>query len=313
MRRLAIVPSEVAALWPLQPTAGRFEVVGDDDIRFIPRFPFVAGTPYSLLVDGAEVARVVAPPARAAESTHVVAIYPTAREVPLNLLKVYIRFSAPMSEGWAARAVQVHRADDGQPLEGVFLPAEPELWDPGRRRLTLLLDPGRIKRGLAPHEELGYPLQEGSPIAVRVDRSFRDASGVPLLCGVERRYEVGLAVRRHITPADWSIHPPSAQSTDPLRVDFDRPLDRALLEHALTVVDPHGGGLDGAVTIAEGERSWSFTPLRPWRATPYRLAVDARLEDLAGNSLTRVFDRDLSRAQDTPLEIKQAYVPIRPR
>ena len=68
-----------------------------------------------------------------------------------------------MSEGFAARGVQVLRADSGQPLQGVFLTMDPELWDPERRRLTLLLDPGRIKRGLVPNLEAGYPLNEGNP------------------------------------------------------------------------------------------------------------------------------------------------------
>ena len=52
---------------------------------------------------------------------------------------IYVHFSSPMSEGWAARAVRVLRADNDEPLEGVFLAMEPELGDRERRRLTLLL------------------------------------------------------------------------------------------------------------------------------------------------------------------------------
>ena len=33
-----------------------------------------------------------------------------------------------MSEGWAAQAVRVLRADNDEPLEGVFLAMEPELF-----------------------------------------------------------------------------------------------------------------------------------------------------------------------------------------
>ncbi len=40
------------------------------------------------------------------------------------------------------------------------------------------------------------------------------------------------------------------------------------------------------------ERSWRLVPAEPWQAGPYELVVDGILEDLAGNSLTRVFDRD---------------------
>ena len=97
------------------------------------------------------------------------AIYPTAAELPVNLLRVYVHFSAPMSEGWAARAIRVSREDTGETLDDVFLPPEPELWDPERKRLTMLLDPGRIKRGLVPNLEFGYPLVEGTAVRIAID------------------------------------------------------------------------------------------------------------------------------------------------
>ena len=88
---------------------------------------------------------------------------------------------------------------------------------------------------------------------------------------------------------------------------------RCLLEHSLVVLDARGSALDGQATIAEGERSWSFTPLRRWRPEPYCLAVDSRLEDLAGNSLTRLFDCDLARPEDTPVDIERALIEFYPR
>ena len=67
----------------------------------------------------------------------------------------------------------------------------PELWDPSRRRLTVLFDPARIKRGLAPHHEVGYPLGAGVAVDVVVDEGLRDAEGRPLVEPHTRRYEVG--------------------------------------------------------------------------------------------------------------------------
>jgi hypothetical protein len=310
--RLAVLPAQLVNLWPCQPTAGRFDVVGDE-VRFVPRLPPLPGTTYSLLVDGVEVASAMQPVRAATAETRVVAIYPSARVLPLNQLKLYIHFSAPMSEGWASRAVHVRRSDDGRSLPGVFLPMEPELWDRARQRLTLLLDPGRIKRGLAPNEELGYPLEDGVPIVVAVDPDFRDAAGRPLRSGSERRYEVGSAIRQHVTTSTWTLHCPAAHSLDWLRVEFDRPLDRALVEHSLVVLDAGGRQVGGRASIAEGESGWCFTPLQPWRPAPYHLNVDARLEDLAGNSLTRVFDRDLTRPEDSPIAMESATIPFQPR
>jgi len=296
----------------LQPTAGRFQAV-QAEIHFVPRYPLAPGTTYSLLVGGVEEASATIAPQTGKRSTRVVALYPTAHEVPLNLLKIYIQFSASIGEGQALRAIEVRRADTGAVLEGVFLPMEPELWDPSRARLTLLLDPGRIKRGLAPHLELGYPLDEGVPVVARVSDKLRDANGVPLLEGFERRYAVGHAVRRHVMPADWRVQAPGADSREPLHVEFDRPLDRALLQHSLVVRDSLGRAVGGEETIGEEERSWSFTPRHPWHAERHTLTVDARLEDLAGNSLTRVFDRDLSRPEDAPLSLAGTEIYFEPR
>ena len=88
---------------------------------------------------------------------------------------------------------------------------------------------------------------------------------------------------------------PAAGSTAPLTVRFDRPLDRALLEHCLSVA-----GVAGEAAVGEGEGSWSFVPDASWRAGTHVLVVETRLEDLAGNSLARVFDRDLTRPEDDP-------------
>jgi hypothetical protein len=267
---------------------------------------------YALMVDGTKVASTTLPPSTAAPRTRVMAVYPTATQVPLNLLKIYVQFSAPMGEGQSRHAVQVLRADSGQVLEGVFLPMELELWDRARTRLTLLLDPGRIKRGLAPHLDLGYPLHEGVAVVVRVEAGMRDGDGVPLVAGMERRYEVVAAVRQHVSPAAWRARAPRADSLEPVQVEFDRPLDRALLQHALVVHDQDGIAVLGDTCIGHGECSWSFAPRDRWRSQRYIISIDPRLEDLAGNSVTRVFDRDLTRLSDTPLRLERAALTFAP-
>jgi hypothetical protein len=311
-QRLVILPTEIiegsADLHALQPMAGRFEIEGGA-VYFIPRYPFMEGSSYSLVLSLDSVGKVAGSPeiwtiqrpaASGVPATSVVAVYPSASELPVNALRLYIHFSNPMSEGWAARAVHVHRADSRQPLEEVFLATETELWDRERRRLTILLDPGRIKRGLVPNMEAGYPLMEGVPVVVSIDTAFRDAVGWPLRRGAERRYEVGPPVRALVDPANWRFHCPYAGSGDSLLVEFDRPLDHALLEHSLWVRKASGLPLAGRGIIGPSEASWRFEPLSPWDAGRYAVTVDPRLEDLAGNSLIRVFDRDLMRAEDAP-------------
>jgi hypothetical protein len=304
------VPSELAGRardW--QPLAGSFDEQGGE-LWFAPRFPLVPGLSYSLLIDGVEAASTAVPASIAMPTTEVVSIHPTAREVPLNMLRAYISFSAPMSEGYAAHAVGVRRADTGESLAGVFLPMEPELWDTSRRRLTLLLDPGRIKRALVPNAEAGYPLTEGDSVVVAVEPSFRDATGAPLRAPAERCYRVGPALRMRVDPHGWCLAVPDEGSEAALVVDFERPLDRALLRRFLTLVDATGAPVSGNASIDDGDRIWRFAPASPWHAGRYTLRVDARLEDVAGNSVRRVFDRDLDLRENDPLDAARVELPF---
>lgn len=310
-RRLAVYPSEALPSGggkpAVPPVAGRFLAEGEA-AWFVPRFPFVDGVSYSLVVDssggtdGAEVWEIRRPSSEGSASTEALAIYPTAAELPVNLLRVYVHFSAPTSEGWAARAIRVTQADTGETLDNVFLPPEPELWDAQRERLTMLLDPGRIKRGLVPNLEFGYPLVEGTTVRISVDPAFRDATGQPLKSGAERTYNIGPALRSRIDPTAWRLTAPPAGSQAPLLVEFDRPLDHGLLQHCLSVQDAGGQVVVGSGKIGEGECGWSFTPDIPWDAGEYNLAVEPRLEDVAGNTPARVFDRDVTKAEDAPGE-----------
>ena len=298
------------AIGGLPPMAGRL-VRDGADLCFLPRFAFLDGTSYTITVDGAVAATLVrARPDRAA-TTEVVRISPTSAEVPRNLLRCYVWFSAPMSEGFAAGQVRL-AADDGSILAGALLPSEHELWDASRRRLTVVLDPARIKRGLAGHRELGYPLRAGEPFRLVVDSGFRDAQGLPLRTGAERRFEVGDDERRHVDPYSWVLSVPRAGTSEPVQVSFGRPLDHGLLGRCLLVTGPDGEPVHGAQEAGAEERSWQLIPGRAWESGPHQLVVDPALEDLAGNSVSRVFDRDLANPADQPRQPRPATLPFSP-
>ena len=291
--------------------AGRFELSGESvySVYFIPRFPFIAGMRYSLLVyhplvggtsDSPGFWNIQRPAVESAPAASVVAIYPDVEQVPVNLLKFYVQFSEPMSDGRAEQAIRVCRDDTQEPLDGVFVPMDPELWDRSRQRLTLLLDPARIKHGLVPNLEVGYPLIEGVPFRLFIDPDFRDAKGRPLKAGAERRYEVGPEVRLRIDPQRWKLRVPAAGSLEPLAVEFERPLDYALLQRCLWVSGPLGTPVSGSVETGRGEGSWLFAPESPWIEGRHQLIVERQLEDLAGNSPVRVFDRDMTEPDDGP-------------
>jgi hypothetical protein len=290
--------------------AGRL-VVDGGDMCFVPRFAFLDGTAYTVTVDGVVATDLVRRGPERAATTEVLAIYPTAKVVPRNLLRLYVWFSAPMSEGYAGKHLRL--VDDlGEPMAGALLPTEYELWDAGRRRLTVLLDPARIKRGLVGHREAGYPLRPGVPFRLVVDDGFRDAHGIPLRAPAERRYEVGDDQRGHVQPHSWDVTVPAQHTVQPLRVGFERPLDHGLLARCLHVVDPAGRVVDGTPEIGAEERSWQWTPRQTWAAGTHELIVDPVLEDSAGNSVSRVFDRDLTSGEDEPQQTQPVSVAFHP-
>ncbi len=316
--------SEARARFPA--TRGRYLVDGSS-VCFVPRFPFRPGTTYRMLLapelvescrggavdaDGFVELSIDRPARSLAEPARVIAVHPTARTLPRNHLRFYVSFSAPMSEGEAAEHVHLRRADTGEELDDVFLAFDPELWDGSRTRLTVLLDPARIKRGLAPQREIGYPLVEGVDVELVVDGGFRDARDAPLAAPFVQHHRVGADLRSQVEPSSWSLDVPLAGSRASLVVHFDRPLDAALLARCLLVVDGRGAPLRGAAAIGAEERSWSFRPASAWPADAHELVVEAVLEDVAGNSVARVFDRDLGDPAHTPRALQSVRLPFVP-
>jgi hypothetical protein len=202
-------PAGAVAIAAAPAMAGRL-VRDGDDVCFVPRFGFVDGTTYTVAVGGT-VVDLVRPRLDVVATTEVVAIHPTADVVPRNLLRCYVEFSAPMGEGDAAAHVWFVD-DDGEPLVGALLPTEYELWDAAHRRLTVLLDPARIKRGLVGHVAAGYPLRRGESVRLVVDAGFRDARGAPLRGPAERAYRVGDDLRGRVEPGEWMLAVPAAHS-----------------------------------------------------------------------------------------------------
>ena len=104
-------------------------------------------------------------------------VYPSRDLLPENLLQFYIFFSAPMSRGEAYRRITLLDIATGKIVDAPFLELDEELWSPDGTRFTLVFDPGRIKRGLKPREEVGPVLEAGKSYSLVIDRQWLDALG----------------------------------------------------------------------------------------------------------------------------------------
>jgi hypothetical protein len=185
-----------------------------------------------------------------------------------------------------------------------------ELWDPAMRRFTLLCDPGRVKRGLKPREELGPVLEEGKSYTLVIDRDWPDAAGADLQEGMRKSFQVLPPDDAPIDPKAWRIESPHAGTAEALVVRFGEPLDHALLERVVWVENPAGEKLVGTIETSDDETCWRFTPLEPWPAGEYQLVANTALEDLAGNAIGRPFDVDVFGPIQRTIETETVSIPF---
>jgi hypothetical protein len=86
---------------------------------------------------------------------------------------------------------------------------------------------------------------------------------------------------------------------EPVLINTREPLDYFLLVETIKIVDENGNIIPGSLKISNEETRLSFIPNKEWRPGNYRLQVASYLEDLAGNNLNKIFDRDITAKQVT--------------
>lgn len=263
-----------------------------DGVVFTPVIELTAGIDYQIIYQGRLLSIVSIPQRNTMGKTTLIRIYPGADTVPENLLKFFLSFSKPMRQGVSENYISILDSK-GDTLKDIFLNLNTELWDEDGKQLTIWLDPGRIKRGLQPNERAGNPLHTGSNYTLSVSPDWTDLAGGKLDKPYFKKFvTVGKDVQSP-NPASWNIRIPKAGTKKDLSISFHESLDYSLLSNTITIIRRDGETVKGKIIIKDKETSVSFNPNDPWTAGIYYLKVDSRLEDLAGNNLNRLFDRDL--------------------
>ena len=279
-------------------------------LTFTPRYRLQPGLAYRATFRlGSDATLAVLTPAypTSKPATFVEQVYPTSAQLPANQLKLYIHFSASMSRGEAFQRVHLLDRGSNKDVKLPFLEIDEELWDRDQKRLTILFDPGRVKRGLVPTKEIGPPLVAGGLYRLLIDREWKDADNRMLRETFRKDFSVSPAWREGIDVRQWKLTPPKIGTRDALLVDFPRPLDSALLGRCLAVE-----GVSGESRIQNEERRWSFVPDAPWKGTLQQLKVRDMLEDLAGNKVGRPFDVDRFERVDRSIATGSVQIPFTP-
>ena len=310
--RVTVVQTSSPEESSLPNVSGRYQLF-KDEVHFFPHFPFERDMKYRFSFDprplevplaaGPFDLEFLIPSEREARAcTEVRHVFPSRDLLPENLLRFYVCFSNSMQRGRALEEISLLDSD-GQPVADALYRAPVELWDRTMRRLTVLLDPGRLKRWVGPNVELGPPLKVGQEYTLEIGSGMIDLYGRPLRERFSKHFLVGDPVRKPISVENWKILPPVTGSRQALVLMFPSPLDLALLFQTITIESEDGPVIDGQVEVDQCETRWSFTPDSPWIAGPYRVRVGTSLEDVCGNTMTGAFDRPLRKDPNPATEM----------
>lgn len=277
------------------PIIGKYSV-NDSSVVFTPKYSFDAGRQYGVRVivrgDSVEQFTVALPAGNQQARTTVERMFPSSDVLPENLLRLYVEFSAPMSRTSGLEFMKL-LDDQGREVKAAFLPLDADFWNHERTRYTAFLDPGRVKLGILPNEQMGRALVAGRKYSIVIDSAWRDENGLPLVHSFRRDFRVSAAEVRRIDYKQWKVSAPKAGSRDTLVVTFERPLDHGLLKRALGVQSKSGTQVAGTTTIGRDEMEWRFVPDEPWKIGDHSLVILSILEDAAGNRVDGAFEVDM--------------------
>jgi hypothetical protein len=291
-------------------------------IAFIPNFPFLSNETYKANLDinlncrkdslSSIRATLEFGKNRSDEPlTYVKKIYPTALYWPENILRFYIEFSAPIREDQALEHIRLFDAN-GMEQEGVFLDTARELWSTDKKQLTVLFDPGRVKKGLFAHTHYGRALKVGEQYSLMIDQNMLDARGRNLAQSFTKHFSAIDEVVAPLDPNDWKLIAPKVSTFQSLTLIFPNSLDRFLLELCINILGSDFSVLSGKVSIKKKETIWSFIPKLPWQRYAYTIRINNRLEDSSGNNLNESFDLPLENKRNVGFSsyIDKTFTPI---
>ena len=284
----------------LPPMAGAYRVEANA-LRFEPQFPLEPGLRYrgvfrpDQLPGGNSAAALVesvyqSPRRTAMPATLVSRVYPSADTLPENLLKFYVHSTGPMSRGNIYDHIRL-RDESGRDVELPFLEIDEELWDATTTRLTLIIDPGRIKRGVRPLEEMARRSKLAKATRSRSGASGVTGRGISSRTIFRKRSKLRPLTANRLTRRDGK-----SNLREPIR---DPPGRFPRTDGSRSIPAPHprdrrsGRGGARKVSLEDQERRWTFTPDNVWRRGRYQLIIHTTLEDLAGNNIGKPFEVDL--------------------
>ena len=287
-------------------------------LRLNPRFALVAGSTYRAILT--HKGKVITQtdwqkPVVEAATPVVSSILPSNSQLPANLLKYHITFSEPMRQSREIFDL-IHLVDieSGTQVEAPW--RRQELWSEDHRRLTLWIHPGRVKQGVNLRNTMGPVLQPDKKYILVIEAGLLSLPGKATAEPTQKKFTTLAEDHERPSAESWQLTLPHIGTQEPLIIESPEPLDTPLALRYLSLTD----NLDESVghtlvtrDIGDSKgRRFAFVPEQPWRNEPYTIHAGTFLEDLAGNTPTRVFDTDLDNpaAEPTEADLQRTFRPV---
>ncbi|WP_299252616.1 Ig-like domain-containing protein [uncultured Aquimarina sp.] len=275
----------------------------NEGILFIPIVPFGWNQKYTLVYNHIiEYFELTIP--KNYESLSVTEVYPSTPILPSNILKLYIRFSKPINTASVYDHIRFINLA-GDTLSRTILPLENPLISNDRKLLTLWIEPGRQKRGLGPNKQLGRVFNKDTYRLI-VTKDIKDSNGISMQKDFIHSFNIGNTDRIKPTIDDWKIDIPKINSISKLLVHCSEPMDYGSLQDNINIVDSNTLEVKGMWQLLEQETILSFQPKEPWKKGNYQILCNPEIEDLAGNNLSRLFDKEIKNGSNKE-SINQQY------
>ncbi len=240
-------------------------------------------------------------PLAAEPAPKIVSVFPSSHILPSNTLRFYINFTEPMKQKVSASYIRLVNSE-GVADTQAFMNFGTELWSPDAKRLTVLLDPGRIKRGVGTNEALGPALLPGESYSLVIDGKWPTYEGKRLDGGFVKPIFVGDPYRTLPSLENWTI---TETNRSQLKVSLDRIFDSALLKRFVVITDDKGLPIVGNIVLGVSEKSFTFIPNKPFERKAINIVIDPRLEDITGNNFGGLLDSPVGVDKVEPILIKR--------
>lgn len=244
-----------------------------------------------------------------ADYPRLIGVHPASEIWPANILRFHLVFDREMDPSDAARCLSIETAT-GEPVTAALVDLQEGLWSPDGQILTMLLHPGRIKRGLIAQAHLGLALIPKQHYRLRISGALASIDGVALGSDETISFSVGAPVESAIEPFSWEFLQPQAGQITPLRIETGRPLDALGVLSGMRIETISGHRL-AATFSTEGETVIA-RPLLAWPNEPIRIVACDRLEDVCGNRVASSFEQSIFREQCSA-GLALPYAPSTPR